>query len=254
MTQTPQRRQLPLVSSGPHGSRSHLTCQYRCGNACDRPIPNQTGHPEFRDVAASALARRSVLKGGAVAAGALALYGATTGPVAASPMAGGLRRGPGRTDGVGSHSFAPVLPNTADEVTVPSGYRSDVVIAWGDPVLRDAPEFDVDRQTPEAAARQFGYNCDYVGVIPGRGDRALMVVNHEYTDEQLMIRWPPTAWPSSRSCAAAVPAPGSRCPCAARGRTAGSLSTLPSGSTVPPPGTRGCAPLPTRSDARCWGR
>lgn len=225
MTQTPQRRQLPLVSSGPHGSRSHLTCQYRCGNACDRPIPNQSGHPEFREVAASALARRSVLKGGAVAAGALALYGATTGPVAASPMAGGLRRGPGRTDGVGSHSFTPVLPNTADEVTVPSGYRSDVVIAWGDPVLHDASEFDVDRQTPEAAARQFGYNCDYVGVIPGRGDRALMVVNHEYTDEQLMF--PTGRYDSATIKRIAMASHGMAVVEIMRGRRAGSWQQVP---------------------------
>jgi hypothetical protein len=153
-------------------------------------VPNPTDNPEFRDVAARAFARRSVLKGGAVA-GAIALYGAAAGPAAAAPVAGalpgGLGRASGRVDGLGTHAFTPVQPNVADRVTVPSGYRSDVVIAWGDPVLRDAPPFDVNAQTPEAAARQFGYNCDYVGVIPDRGDRALMVVNHEYTDEQLMF-------------------------------------------------------------------
>ena len=57
MTQI-QRPLLPVLTSGPHGSRSHLTCLYRCGNACDQPIPNKTDHPEFRDVAARALARR----------------------------------------------------------------------------------------------------------------------------------------------------------------------------------------------------
>jgi hypothetical protein len=189
MTQTPQRRLLPLLSSGPHGSRSHLTCQYRCGNACDQPIPNPTANPEFRDVAARALARRAVLKGGAVV-GALTVVGLQAGPAAASRVGAtspGLASSSAGRRSVATDAFTPVAPNTADRVTVPAGYRSEVVIGWGDPVLRDAPAFDVDNQTPEAAAKQFGYNCDYVGVLPLRGDRALLVANHEYTDERLMF-------------------------------------------------------------------
>ncbi|MGB0191701.1 MAG: PhoX family protein, partial [Nocardioides sp.] len=47
--------------------------------------------------------------------------------------------------------------------------------------------------TAEAARMQFGYNCDYVGVHElrdhrkDRKDRVLLVVNHEYTDEQIMF-------------------------------------------------------------------
>ena len=51
-----------------------------------------------------------------------------------------------------------------------SGYAVDVVAHWGDPILKDAPAFDVHNQTPEAAAQQFGYNCDYVGLLPLAGD------------------------------------------------------------------------------------
>jgi secreted PhoX family phosphatase len=56
-------------------------------------------------------------------------------------------------------------------------------------VEKGAPAFDIDGQTPEAQARQFGYNCDYIGFLPlgDRGDRYLLVVNHEYTNEQLMF-------------------------------------------------------------------
>ena len=44
------------------------------------------------------------------------------------------------------------------------------------------------QQTVAAAATQFGYNNDYVGLVPlpDEPDAALLVVNHEYTDEQLM--------------------------------------------------------------------
>ncbi len=57
-------------------------------------------------------------------------------------------------------------PNTLDEIVVPKGYQSDVVIRWGDAVLPDAPKFDFDNQTPEAQAKQFGFNNDFCGLVP----------------------------------------------------------------------------------------
>jgi hypothetical protein len=56
MTLTPARhddarRLLPLTPTTRHGSRSHLTCLHRCGNACDQPVPNTSDNPEFRAVA-----------------------------------------------------------------------------------------------------------------------------------------------------------------------------------------------------------
>jgi secreted PhoX family phosphatase len=179
MTIAPSRRLLPLLTTR-HGSRSHLTCQYRCGNACDQPIPNQTEHPTFSEVAERALARRSVLKLGATA-GALTATGLASGmPLAAAAVAG---------RSVGTWQFAPVPPNNHDRVTVPSGFRADVLISWGDRVVKGAPAFDVDHQTPESAAQQFGYNNDFVGVLPHptKAQGGLLVTNHEYTDEQLMF-------------------------------------------------------------------
>ena len=76
-----------------------------------------------------------------------------------------------------------------DDVTVPSGYRWEPVIRWGDPILPGAPEFRADRQTPRSQAGQFGYNCDYLDIIvDGHNDqRALLVANHEYTNENIMF-------------------------------------------------------------------
>jgi secreted PhoX family phosphatase len=70
---------------------------------------------------------------------------------------------------------------------VPKGFGHHVVIGWGDRVLPSAPTFDAYQQTPESAAAQFGYNNDYVGVVPLTKTRALLVVNHEYTNEELMF-------------------------------------------------------------------
>ena len=45
------------------------------------------------------------------------------------------------------------------------------------------------RRRPTAQARQFGYNNDFLGYLPidGRADHGLLVVNHEYTNEELMF-------------------------------------------------------------------
>ncbi|MEQ4208105.1 PhoX family phosphatase [Actinopolymorpha sp. B9G3] len=190
------KRLLPLLPR--HGSRSRLTCEFRCGNACDHPVPNRSDNPYFADVVASALSRRSLLKGTAV--GALVIGGAAGAAVPSAAAAASPTDGPRPSNGRGSGgsrisdlAFTPVAPNTRDALVVPDGYAQAVVASWGDPVLPDAPEFDFEIQTAAAQEKQFGYNCDYVSVLPlgsgsRGGERALLVTNHEYTDEALMFR------------------------------------------------------------------
>lgn len=185
MTTTSDRRALlPLLpAAGPHGSRSAMTCHYRCGDACDQPIPNTSDTGHIRDEITRALGRRSLLRGAAVGAGGLAL-GGLAGQTSAAAVEGAVT-----TRSLAAASFSPVRPNKRDALVVPDGFRHDVLIRWGDPVVAGAPAFDVNAQTPEAAARQFGYNCDYVGLLEleKERDRGLLVVNHEYTDEALMF-------------------------------------------------------------------
>ena len=97
---------------------------------------------------------------------------------------------PSPTARLASLTFAAVPPNRADAVRIPAGYRQRVLIRWGDPVLPGAPEFDLDRQTAEAQRQQFGYNNDFVTVVAldDHDRRALLVVDHEYTNEELMFR------------------------------------------------------------------
>ncbi|HEX2176389.1 MAG TPA: alkaline phosphatase PhoX, partial [Nocardioidaceae bacterium] len=177
-------RHLPLLPR--HGSRSRMTCEFRCGNACAHPEPNTSGNNHIRDVVARTVARRSLLKAGAAAGGGWALAGLGGVPAIATPGAG-TREGRAEGAGISALAFQPVAPNRRDNVAVAEGFRHDVLVGWGDPVEPGAPRFDVRRQTPEAQMKQFGYNCDYVGVLPLPGrERALLVVNHEYTDEVLM--------------------------------------------------------------------
>ena len=61
--------------------------------------------------------------------------------------------------------FTPVEPNTEDTIVIPEGYEQSILIAWGDPVIEGAPEFDVQNQTAEAAEKQFGFNNDFAGLL-----------------------------------------------------------------------------------------
>src|SRR5690242_13314106 len=77
------RRLLPLL--GRHGGgRDAMTCQYRCGNACDHPAPNESDNQYFGDIAKAALTRRGLLAAGGT--GALVL-GVGAPSVAAAPAA-----------------------------------------------------------------------------------------------------------------------------------------------------------------------
>ena len=184
--QTKNKRFLPLLSH--NSGRSAMTCHYRCGDACSHEAPNTSGGEYFGDVMAQAISRRNLLKGGAAAAVVL-----TVGRFG-SPQAAGAAEAVEAAAVAGAPlTFRPVPPNTIDDVIVPNGYDYKVTVRWGDPIFPDAPDFDFDRQTARAQAKQFGYNCDYVTFIPLPDDRrgrarGLLVVNHEYTNSELMFR------------------------------------------------------------------
>ena len=59
---------LPLRPVGEHTGRDPMTCLYRCGNACDHPVPNESGNPYFGDVVDAEVSRRGVVRAGAVGA------------------------------------------------------------------------------------------------------------------------------------------------------------------------------------------
>ena len=204
------RKPLPLI--GAHqGGRSAMTCRYRCGDACSHSAPNTSGNEYLGDIVARAVSRRSVLRAGAVVGVAAASGAAAGGPgsgggaaAAAEAEASSGVGAPGGKPAKGLR-FTPVEPNTADAVTVPEGYGQNIVIRWGEPILRGAPDFDPKRQSAKAQSGQFGYNNDFLALLPlerqaagsaaygaaatgGSGSgRQLLVANHEYTNEELMF-------------------------------------------------------------------
>jgi secreted PhoX family phosphatase len=129
--------------------------------------------PTLRTLLARRLNRRRVLGGGVE----LAALGITARAVY------------GQTGAASTLSFPRVAPSKADAVIVPDGYRADVVIRWGDPLFAGGEALDAravahgSLSTSEAAAaqaRQFGYNCDGIGLFSLGDDRQLLCVNHEF--------------------------------------------------------------------------
>jgi uncharacterized protein len=130
----------------------------------------------FEQVLSRRVARRSFLKG---AASAAALFVVTPGDFSGSARA--------QSSGAQTLGFASIPLSSADRVVVAENYASHVVVRWGDPLFSDAPTFDPFNQTAAAQARQFGYNCDFVGFFPltpsgSRSTAGVLVVNHEFTD------------------------------------------------------------------------
>ena len=190
MTLTPSRPLLPMTGHT-RGSRSAATCHFKCGDACLRAEGSTSTSPSFAAVAEASLSRRNLLLGLGVVAAAAGSGAVTAQPAAAAPGKGGPAGGPAAgagTVGPKGLAFTPIAPvaSTVDQMTVPAGYAWKPIISWGDPVVQGAPAFDLDRQSAEAQEKQFGYNNDYLAILPKGRNRALLVSNHEYTNENLM--------------------------------------------------------------------
>ncbi|MGH8549653.1 MAG: PhoX family protein [Methylococcales bacterium] len=128
-------------------------------------------------IIAQRYSRRDILKFAAGLGGA-ALYR----PVSALP---GSIVGPS-----GSTLTFPEVRRGADaNLEVAEGYSPEVLIRWGDPVLPGAGPFDPLCQSAASQAASFGYNNDFLGFVPfpGQDHRAMLLVNHEFTQSTLMF-------------------------------------------------------------------
>jgi secreted PhoX family phosphatase len=151
------------------------------GRDAERIAGRRTASEPFAAILERRLSRRAALK--AAAAGATTL-------VAASAL--GWTRSAGGAASRGISAFTAIGLSDEDRVIVPAGFHADVVIAWGDPLFPDVPALDPLHQTAELQERQFGYNADGVHFFPlpagsGNSDSGLLVVNHEYTNPELMF-------------------------------------------------------------------
>jgi secreted PhoX family phosphatase len=143
---------------------------------------NTSANATMGEVIATRFNRRDILRGSL----AVTAIAATVSPVALAVADKAQAQGGNTTP---SFNFKEVTAGVDEKHYVAAGYDADILIRWGDPVLPGAPAFDPMKQTPAAQAKQFGYNNDFLGYIPldGSAERGLLVVNHEYTNEELMF-------------------------------------------------------------------
>ena len=143
---------------------------------------NPTTNASIGDVIAARFGRRDFLKGGL----GVAAIAATVSPLAI------IAANRAKADIPPRFKFQEIEAGADANHHIAEGYDADVLIRWGDPVLAGAPAFDPLKQSDAAQKRQFGYNNDYLGYIPMPGApnpsrHGLLVVNHEYTNEELMF-------------------------------------------------------------------
>jgi secreted PhoX family phosphatase len=161
---------------------------------------NASGNDSIRDVVDRVENGRRRFVKTALSSSMLAAFGG----VSMSGIVRAVEAAPiGSTNGFAGIGFESVPPNTlplADRVTVPAGYKVELLGAWGDPVVAGGPAWAEDA-TQDAAAQetQFGMHTDGMHYFPfpergnsaGRAsnqssERGLLCTNHEYTHEAIL--------------------------------------------------------------------
>ena len=133
------------------------------------------------EIIAARYSRRALMGAGAAAAAFAAL-----------PEDAAAQMAVPRDGGPSTLTFPELRHQMAQTDAVAEGYERQVLIRWGDPVLPGAAAFDPGNVTEAGQAKQFGYNCDYLDFFPlpqgsRTADHGLLVVNHEYTNTNLMF-------------------------------------------------------------------
>ena len=124
--------------------------------------------------------RRKLLAG----TGALGLAGFLGGGVSFSAVAQ-LQSAPKGNPLLG---FSAIPASTADEIAIAPGYRAEVLISWGEPLVDGAPAFDPQGNNSAAdQEKQFGDNNDGMSFFAIDDNRGVMAINNEYVNEQYLF-------------------------------------------------------------------
>lgn len=151
------------------------------GDCGDEALCNDSANPTFASLLERRLARRAVMRGGLQTAVAVLTAG--------SLLGGGLSRAKAAQPLLG---FEAVPVSDADDFVVPPGYRTQVLLPWGEP-LPGGPAFDL-ANSGEDQGRQVGSHHDGMHFFPiegtspyeGSSEDGLLVMNHEYVEPRFM--------------------------------------------------------------------
>src|SRR5882757_345796 len=117
---------------------------------------NASDNPTMGDIVNARFGRRGMLRG----ALAVSAISAVVGPAA---FLSNSR--PAQAAAASRYVFEELQAGVDTKHHVAPGYDADILIRWGDPVVKGAPAFDVQKQTADAQEKQFGYNNDYIGYV-----------------------------------------------------------------------------------------
>ncbi len=135
---------------------------------------NLSANPMFDDAVEARIHRRSVLMGG--------LSAAVAAVFSPFPQTRGALAAPSAQPVMG---FAAVPVGQSDEIVVPPGYRTQVILPWGETIPGKTGTTGVSGAAP---AMQVGSHHDGLHFFPidGSSTDGLFVMNHEYVEPRLM--------------------------------------------------------------------
>jgi uncharacterized protein len=149
------------------------THPHKLSAAADRSLRGRLTAPTRRDFI------RGIAAAGASTVGAVALRGSGLDLFTEQALA--------RTGRNEFGDFTAIAASSEDVLTVPAGFRADVLISWGD-IFRDG----------NRRALRYGFNNDFLAFFPLRGGReGLLFVNHEYPDPFFLHGYKPDGSPKT---------------------------------------------------------
>ncbi|SLM64652.1 MULTISPECIES: PhoX family protein [Dickeya] len=110
-------------------------------------------------------------------------------------LGGGIGFFPGVTKAANSNTpsspllgFKGIATSTEDNIVITPGYRAEVLISWGEPLLEGAPAFHPEGKNSAAdQEKQFGDNNDGMSFFPIDERHGVMAINNEYVNEQYLF-------------------------------------------------------------------
>lgn len=169
-------------------------------NQGDEPLSNHSDNPHFSTILEKRLSRRQVLTGSLSAAvvGILGFPGLHANAQAKKhPSTTGLPVPPKPSFTLNpTLNFKAVPVTRSDTVTIPAGYKAQVIIPWGTPITGNYPAYAPDASNSGTdQEQQVGAHHDGMHYFPFEDNpngHGLLVVNHEYVDPNILHTHGPT--------------------------------------------------------------
>lgn len=153
---------------------------------------NTSNNPEFADIIQTRINRRTVLKGSAGVTAAAFLGMSMTG---CGGSGSGGEGGSEAAERPSELKFKAVPHDTSDKVTVPEGYKAEVILPMGTPLVSQIADWnDNGLQSGDSFSLRMGDNHDGMWFFgkngnkfdPNASDSGLICINHEYTKRSVL--------------------------------------------------------------------